>query len=94
VAIDFGVTRARGAVLVLRLDDGGTVPPGATVRVAGEADEFITAPGGEVYLTGLERENEALATWSGGQCAIAFRFPDDKDPQPHLGEIPCRSVLR
>jgi outer membrane usher protein len=94
VAIDFGVKRARGAVLVLRLEDGGTVPAGSTVRIEGRADEFITAPGGEVYLTGLERENTALATWSGGECAIAFRFTEHKDPQPHLGEIPCRAVSR
>lgn len=91
VALDFGVRRSRAAVLVVRLQDGGTLPAGAEVRIEGRSDSFVSAPGGEVYLTGLERENVALATWSGGRCSFRFEYGEGKDPQPHLGEFLCRA---
>jgi outer membrane usher protein len=92
ILVDFGVKRARAALLVLRLDDGGTVPAGSTLRLAGRTEEFVTAPGGEVYLTGLGADNKATATWSGGQCNARFEFTAGREPQPHLGEIPCRTL--
>ncbi len=62
--------------------------------VAGSSEEFVSAPGGEVYLTGLSERNKAVASWSAGQCEIEFQFVDTGEPQPRLGDIQCRSLIR
>lgn len=91
VALDFGVKRVRAASMVLRREDGSLVPAGASVQLKGQSQEFVTAPGGEVYLTELQRENMGTATWSGGQCDIRFEFPGGENGRLHLGEALCKA---
>ena len=90
VAVDFGVRRSHGALLNILLEDGTALPAGSSVRLEGSDEEFVSAPGGEVYLTGLKSENVAIATWSQGSCRLRFRFAGSDDPQPRLGEMQCR----
>jgi outer membrane usher protein len=89
VAVDFGANRSRGALLNILLEDGRSLPAGTAVRLEGGNEEFVSAPGGEVYLTGLNAENVAIATWSEGSCQVRFRFDETDDPQPRLGEFRC-----
>lgn len=94
VSVDFAVKPARAAIVRILLEDGTPLPPGAIVRVGDEMAEFVSAPGGEVYMTGLEPENTAVASWSTGECELAFRYSQTGDPQPRLGDVQCRSRAR
>lgn len=94
VAIDFGVKAARAAIIRILLDDGTRLPAGATVRIGQQLAEFVSAPGGEVYVTGLEAENTAFASWANGSCQFRFRFAQSRDPQPRLGDFLCPAKLK
>ncbi len=94
VAIDFAVKPARAAIIRILLDDGTPLPAGATVRIGHHPAEFVSAPGGEVYVTGLEAVNTALVVWSAGSCRLHFRFPDTGEVQPLLGDFLCPSGRR
>lgn len=90
IAIDFGVKRSRGALLTVLLEGGTPLPAGSTVRLEGNLDEFVSAPGGEVYLTGLASTgNFATASFDGGTCRFGFDVPASDDPQPNLGQLTC-----
>ena len=90
VAVDFGVRPSHGAVVTLVRENGQPVPAGAAVRLAGTAGEFVVAPGGQAYLTGLGSDTQASATWQTGSCTFAVRYPDPAPPQPRLGPLACR----
>lgn len=94
VEVDFAAKPARAAIIRVLLEDGSPLPPGSIVALAGSTEEFVSAPGGEVYLTGLAERNKAVARWSAGQCEIEFQFIDTGEPQPRLGDVQCRSVIR
>ncbi|HEU5286719.1 MAG TPA: fimbria/pilus outer membrane usher protein [Sphingomicrobium sp.] len=94
VAVDFQVRTARAAILTILLDDGSALPAGSTVRLDPGPGEFVSAPGGEVYMTGLQSDNSAMASWSSGSCRFQFRFEPGDDPQPRLGRFRCRSIAR
>lgn len=92
VAVDFGAVRARGAMLSVRLQDGAALPAGAIVRLDGNAEAFVTAPGGQLYLTGLEARNVARASWGERTCRFTFGAPETDDPQPDLGQFTCAAT--
>jgi outer membrane usher protein len=94
VAVDFGVRRTLAAMVRIVLDDGQPLEAGALVRVEGGAEEFVSAPGGEVYLTGLTADNIVQASWTGGTCSFRLPFAKTSDPQPRLGEFRCQSPVR
>ena len=94
VTIDFAARPARSAIIRILLADGSPLPAGALVRLDGAPAEFVSAPGGEVYLTGLELDNRATASWSSGRCRFQFRFPPTGEPQPRLGDVRCRQLVR
>jgi outer membrane usher protein len=71
VVIDFGAKPSRAALVRVVLDGGKPLPRGSVVKLDGRSDEFISAPGGEVYLTAVEKGAFALAEWSGGRCQFA-----------------------
>ncbi|MEA3066111.1 MAG: outer rane usher protein [Sphingomonadales bacterium] len=93
VAVDFGVRKTLAAMLRIVLDDGRPLEAGALVRVEGRAEEFVSAPGGEVYLTGLTADNIVQASWTGGTCSFRLPFAKTSDPQPRLGEFRCQSPV-
>jgi outer membrane usher protein len=92
--IDFPVQRSRGATLQIRLEDGGPIPSGATVQIAGRDESFPVALRGEAYLTGLEEHNRLRATWKGRSCEFDADFPPSADPLPNLGTFVCHGVAR
>jgi outer membrane usher protein len=92
--VDFPVRRSHGATLHIRLDDGGPIPSGAIVRVAGRDEEFPVALDGEAYVTGLEDHNRLRATWKGRSCELEVDFPHTTDPLPDLGAFVCHGVAR
>ncbi len=91
VAVEFAAEPARGAILRILLENGTPLPAGASVRLLSGGAKFVTAPGGEVYMTGLGPENSAVATWAKLSCRFQFRFAPNDDAQPHLGDVQCRS---
>jgi outer membrane usher protein len=93
VAVDFGVRRTLAAMVRIVLDDGRPLDAGALVRVEGGSEGFVSAPGGEVYLTGLMAENIVRASWTGGTCSFRLPFAKTSDPQPRLGEFRCHSPI-
>lgn len=91
VAVEFGVREANGALVTVLLDDGSSLPSGATLRIHGNDDEsFTSAPGGEAYLTGLSRRNRVSASWGGQSCTFDLPYLKSDDPQPRLGPFQCR----
>jgi outer membrane usher protein len=91
VDVDFGVRPARAALIRLVGEDGAGIPSGATIRLDGRDEEFVSAPKGEVYLAGLAERDQGEASWPGGRCRFAIRYRPTAEVQPHLGDIRCRS---
>ena len=94
VVVDFAAKPARDGLLRILLADGTPLPAGAIVRLGSNITEFIVAPGGEVYLTGLGLHNMVFASWSAGRCGFEFSFVQSLEPQPRLGDFQCRSLVR
>jgi len=49
---------------------------------------------GEVYVTGLEANNELKVSWREQSCVVAVPFPPSSDPLPDLGTFVCSGVTR
>ncbi|HUH56804.1 MAG TPA: fimbria/pilus outer membrane usher protein [Rhodanobacter sp.] len=92
LALTFPVTRSRGAVVVITLDDGSDLPAGAEVAVDDNAAAFPVGLRGEVYLTGLAETSHLHATWNGQRCDMTISFPDTTDPLPRLGPVTCHGI--
>jgi outer membrane usher protein len=90
VAVEFGVKPAHGAIVTLVGADGKPLPAGASVRLNGSAEDFVVAPGGEAYLTGLGAASRGVATWQTGTCTFQVSYPESALPQPRLGPVECR----
>jgi outer membrane usher protein len=81
VVVDFKAKPSRSALIRVRLEDGRPLPGGSSVTVGDRTDEFISAPGGEVYMTGLDKKKEiALATWANGSCKFEVSLSSDSEP--------------
>jgi outer membrane usher protein len=92
LALTFPVERSRGAILVIKLDDGSDLPAGAEVTVNATTPAFPVGLRGEVYLTGLEETSRLHATWNGQSCDMTISFPDTADPLPRLGPVTCQGI--
>lgn len=89
VEVDFNVKPSRAALIRVLLGDGTPLPRGSVVKLAGPQEEFVSAPGGEVYLTGLAAHNVVVASWTGGRCSFSLPFDDSKEPPTSLEEFRC-----
>jgi outer membrane usher protein len=94
IALDFKVRAARAAIIRVLLADGTLLPTGSIVVLDQGTEQFISAPGGEVYLTGLDADNTATASWPEGSCRFRFPFTPQADPQPRLGDAQCPGIVR
>ena len=94
VYAEFPVRRSAGALLKLLLDDGDPLPVGAVVTFVGRDERFPVAQRGEVYVTGLETDNQLQATWRGQSCAFEVTLPDDAGPLPRIGPVLCSGIER
>lgn len=92
VLVQFPVRRSRTALITVLLDDGLALPSGAIARIRGNEEGFPSGQRGEVYLTGLEKENTVQLSWRDQHCVIEVPFPETTDPQPHLGSFVCHGV--
>jgi outer membrane usher protein len=92
LALTFPVTRSRGAIVVIKLDDGRDLPAGAEVSVDAQAAVFPVGLRGEAYLTGLDETSRLHATWNGQSCDMTISFPDTTDPLPRLGPVTCQGI--
>ena len=96
LVLKFPVKRSRGALLTVVLVNGEPLPAGAQVQIIGdnilENELFPTGMRGEVYLTGLEADNQLRVTWKEQSCEFALPFPEITDPLPHLGTYICTGV--
>ncbi|MDB2535509.1 fimbria/pilus outer membrane usher protein [Amylibacter sp.] len=94
--LKFPVKRSRGALLSVVLENGEPLPAGAQVQIIGdnilENELFPTGMRGEVYLTGLEAENQLRVIWREQSCEFTLAFPETTDPLPHLGTYICIGV--
>jgi outer membrane usher protein len=90
----FPVRRSRGAVFDILLENGEPLPAGAVVTVVGRSEEFPVGLRGEVYVTGLEANNQLTAAWGQHRCELNVSFPETDDPLPNLGTMTCRGVER
>ena len=93
VLVRFPVQRSRTGTITVLLDDGLPLPAGAIARLRGEI-EFPAGQRGEIYLTGLDKENTVQLSWRDQACVIDVPFPETTDPQPHLGDFVCHGVRR
>ncbi|MCK9623148.1 MAG: fimbria/pilus outer membrane usher protein, partial [Methylobacter sp.] len=90
--LNFAIKRSRGALFTLVLADGKPMPAGALVQINGQGEEFPVALKGEVFMTGLQANNNLRATWRGQSCEFAVAFPEMEDPLPNLGSFTCSGV--
>lgn len=93
VVVDFEAKPARAALIRVKLADGADLPAGSVIKVSGRNEEFVSSPGGEVYLTGLDANIVAVAEWLGGSCQFAFHpsaGPFEQTPRP----VQCQAVAR
>ena len=89
VLVDFNVRPARDAIIRVLLANGSPLPAGSTLFLNGGNVAFISAPGGDVYLTGVDLQNSAVATWNDGSCQLNFDLAPSEAPQPRLGDVIC-----
>jgi outer membrane usher protein len=92
VNVDFGATRSRSAVVNVRLENGQPLPGGATLRLQDGSEDFLSAPGGDVYLDGLRERNVVVAHFEGSSCQFPLDLRGSDDPQPQLGQVTCRTA--
>jgi outer membrane usher protein len=90
--LKFPVMRSHGAVLTIKLPDGGFLPEGAGVRIEGNPTVFPVGTGGEVYLTGLQPLNHLHVMWQGRSCDITLPFRESSIPLPQLGPVTCGGI--
>jgi outer membrane usher protein len=92
VLLRFPVKESRSATLTLMLPSGKPVPAGAVVNYAGHMDdqEYPVGEDGELYLTGLEIDNQFKAAWDNQSCTFSLHYPQTTNPLPDLGTVVCR----
>ena len=90
--LKFPVRRSRGATLKIVLDNGKSLPAGATVQIIGQPEKFPVALQGNVYITGLAPDNHLRVLWHEQSCEIEVTFPETEEPLPDLGTFTCHGV--
>jgi outer membrane usher protein len=94
VDVRFPIRRTQGATLTIVLEDGLPLPPGAVVRVMGQASDAMVGSDGEVYVVNLEPDNRLRADWHGQHCEFDVALVPGADPLPDLGRFTCKGITR
>lgn len=92
VEVLFPIRRTQGATLTIVLADGRPLPPGAAVRIVGQAADALVGFDGEVYVVNLAPANRLRADWNGQHCEFDVAFAPDADPLPDLGKFTCTGI--
>lgn len=93
-AVDFKVRGGSAALISIVLDDGQPAPPGATVQIEGDAQEFLVARRGEAYVTGLKPSNQLRLKWRDRQCRLDVLLPPGTPDISRVGPLRCAGVPR
>lgn len=96
VKVDFPVRSGRAALVKVVLDDGEPAPAGAIGRIEGDAEEFLVARRGEVYITGLQADSRVRLEWNKQSCVLTLALPPaaNDDSVTRVGPIRCAGVKR
>jgi len=94
VLVDFNVSPSRAALVRVLLDDRTPLPSGSLLKLKGQHREFVSAPGGDVYLTGLSASNLVMASWSGGSCSFELPFVALKESKASLEQFRCAPSVK
>jgi outer membrane usher protein len=90
----FPVRHAQGGMAALVRGDGSFIPAGARVRVNGTDAVLPVGLNGQLYLTGLARDNRIDVRWGEHACRADIAFTPTSDPQPKLGTFTCAETAR
>lgn len=95
VKVVFPVRGGRGALLTVMFEDGEVAPPGATMKIEGDTQEFYIARRGQAYITGLQPSNHVLLNWNNQQCKIDVTLPPEiPDEISRIGPLLCKGITR
>ncbi|WP_115527445.1 MULTISPECIES: fimbria/pilus outer membrane usher protein [Xanthomonas] len=89
VAVRFGITRVRAAVIVLHDANGAPVPVGSVAQREGDAERVVVGYDGETYLDNLQNDNRILVELPEGRCIAQFAYPADAGRIPRVGPLRC-----
>ncbi|MGW8273449.1 fimbria/pilus outer membrane usher protein [Xanthomonas axonopodis] len=89
VAVRFGITRVRAAIIVLHDAHGAPLPVGSMVQRDGSTDRVVVGYDGETYLDNLQRDNRILVDLPQGRCVAQFAYPADPGGIPRVGPLQC-----
>ena len=92
LVVRFAAERPSGGMIRLVRADGSPIPSGAKLRAVDGDENFIVAPGGEAYVTGLRARNRMEASWAGESCIVSFAYRPG-ETQAALGTHVCEPVL-
>jgi outer membrane usher protein len=91
-AARFDVGNGKAATVVVRLPDGGFLPPGIDVRSIARERRFISGYGGAVSIDQPASGEVFEARWRGGHCSFALGKVDLSGPLPSLGALVCKPL--
>lgn len=89
VAVRFGITRVRAAMIVLHDAQGVPLPVGSVVQREGNAERVVVGYDGETYLDNLQINNRILVELPDGRCSARFTYPINPGGIPRVGPLPC-----
>ncbi|APP77219.1 fimbriae usher protein [Xanthomonas vesicatoria ATCC 35937] len=89
VAVRFGITRVRAAVIVLHDANGDPVPVGSVAQRQGDAERVVVGYDGETYLDNLQNDNRILVELTEGRCIAQFAYPADAGGIARVGPLRC-----
>jgi outer membrane usher protein len=92
--VEFAVRGGKAALLSIVLDDGQPAPPGATVQIEGETQDFLVARRGEAYVTGLKDSNRLRLQWHDRTCRLDLQLPPGGPEITRAGPLRCTGVPR
>ncbi len=93
VAVDFGVTPARAALLTVLGEDGAPLPAGSSLWIEGQADgRFPVARQGRAYVTGLRSGSRIQARSGERSCTFVIDREPPAGPLPAMGPFRCTSA--
>lgn len=92
IELKFPIKHSRGATFILQLEDGRSVPVGASVQESGRDEVYTVGYDGEVYVAGLGSTTRLRATWGTQSCEFTVAFSASADPLPDLGTFICIGV--
>jgi outer membrane usher protein len=94
LSVTFDVKNDRSALLTLMLEDGKPAPVGMIVKVGGISETFMVGLRGEVFLTGLDNNNNLKVEWGDKYCQLQLSLPDNAGVMSYIDPMVCKGVSR